>query len=375
MNATAGALPEYLVECRDLSVALGGKRVLDIPLIGVRQGEVLAIIGPNGSGKTTLVLTMALLQKPSVGVVLYRGNSSGTAAEQLRLRRRFAMVFQEALLLSGTVWDNVTLGLRLRGVEKEELGLRARNWLARFGISELAGRQAKTLSGGEAQRASLARAFALHPEVLFLDEPFAALDSPTRQSLLQDLQSVLGETKTTTVIVTHDRNEALMLADRVVLVMKGQVRQVGAPRDVFSSPADEEVAGFVGVENIWHGVVSSQDKGVATVRLGEQQIDSVSDLPAASIVTACLRPEEVTIVVARPQPAHSSARNQLLGRIVQLLHLGSQVRITVDCGFPITALITLRSYEELELGVGRDIAISFKASSVHLLPSRKMPVQ
>lgn len=370
MNAATGALPEYLLECRDISVALGGQKVLDVPLIGVRQGEVLAIIGPNGSGKTTLVLTMALLQKPSGGMVLYRGNSSATGAEQLRLRRRFAMVFQEALLLNGTVWDNVTLGLRLRGVGKEDLGQRARNWLARFGISELSGRQAKTLSGGEAQRTSLARAFVLQPEILFLDEPFAALDSPSRQSLLHDLQSVLGETKTTTVIVTHDRNEALMLADRVAVVMKGQIRQVGNPRDVFSSPADEEVAGFVGVENIWHGTVSTQSRGIATVALSHRQIEAVSDLSSGSTVTVCLRPEDVTIGMPSARQEPTSARNRLAGRIVTVSPLGSQVRVTVDCSFMVTALITVRSFEELGLGIGSNVAVSFKASSIHLLSTR-----
>ena len=136
-------------------------------------------------------------------------------ASILQMRRHFAVVFQEPLLLNTTVWDNVTMGLRLRGFDHQEIKNRADHWLERFGIASLAKRSARTLSGGEAQRASLARAFVLQPEVLFLDEPFAALDAPTRQSLFGDMINILQETQFTTVLVTHDRNEAQTLAQQV----------------------------------------------------------------------------------------------------------------------------------------------------------------
>lgn len=355
------------IEASALSVDLGGKRVLEISSLTVFPGEVLVVIGPNGSGKTTLLLSLALLLGTASGAVSYRGQTVSDASQALRLRRRFAVVFQDPLLLSAGVWDNVTLGLRLRGFTKEEIGARAEKWLERFGIASLAKRQARTLSGGEAKRVSLARAFALQPEILFLDEPFAALDSPTHQALMEDLGRVLRETKVTTVMVTHDRDEALTLADRVAVLMNGRLRQIGSPREVFSSPVDEEVAGFVGVENALPAVVISQSNGIAVVAIGEQRLDVVSELPAGSNVMVCLRPEDVTLSAPSAEVIWSSARNRLPGRILKLSPLGYQARITVDCGFPLVALITRRSWEDMGLREGQTLVASFKASAIHLI--------
>jgi tungstate transport system ATP-binding protein len=288
----------------------------------------------------------------------------------LGLRRRFAVVFQESLLLNATVWDNVTLGLRIRGFMKDETKARTQKWLERFGIASLAKRQAKTLSGGEAKRASLARAFALQPEVLFLDEPFAALDSPTRQALLEDFESVLRETRVTTVMVTHDRNEALVLANRVVVLMNGLIRQIGTPEEVFSSPVDEEVASFVEAGNILHGVVASQNNGLVSVEVGGQQVQAVSNLNVGTRVSVYLHYEDVTISLSVLQTIASSARNQFAGKVVKVFPVGSQMRVTVDCSIPLVALITRRSWEELGLTAGQAVIASFKASSIHLTPRR-----
>lgn len=371
MSEAATSASSYILEAKGLLVERGGQKVLEIASLQVSPSEVLVFIGPNGSGKTTLLLSLAMLLKTSAGTISYQGQTVRDGSSVLRLRRRLAVVFQEPLLLNTTVWDNVALGLRLRGVGGNEIKDRVEKWLARFGIASLSRRQAKTLSGGEAQRASLARAFALQPEVLFLDEPFAALDTPTRQALTEDFLGVLRETKVTTVMVTHDRNEALTLASRVAVLMNGSVRQIGTPQEIFSSPADEEVASFVGVENILRGTVVLQNSGIATVGLGERQIDVVSGAPVGNKVTVCLRPEDVTISLAMPEAPQSSARNQIQGRIVTMFDAGSQVRLTVDCGFQVVALITRRSYEELGLGIGQKVTASFKASSVCMLPRQE----
>jgi len=358
---------DFSLEARELSVVLGGHKVLDIPSLTIMPNGVLVIIGPNGSGKTTLLLSLALLIKPAEGAIYYRGKPVRYGAESLRLRRRFAVLFQEPLLLSGSVWDNVTLGLRLRHDAKEEVKLKARKWLERFGIAELAARQTKSLSGGEAKRVSLARAFILEPEVLFLDEPFAALDTPTHQNLVEDFQAVLHETKVSTVMVTHQIEEAMILADQVTVLMNGRIRQMGTAQEVFSTPSDEEVAAFIKGGNILHGNIISQEGGLVLIEIGKQRIEVVSELAAGIKVSIFLHYDDITISNVTGEQAYNSARNHLRGIVTRILPLGSQARVTVDCSFPLTALVTRRSCEELGLEIGREVIASFKATTVRVL--------
>jgi tungstate transport system ATP-binding protein len=356
-----------LMEAKDLTVTYSGQKVLDVPSIQVFQNEVLGIIGPNGSGKTTLLLCLTRLIKPQTGIISYHGIPILDGRTVLQLHRQIAVVFQESLLLNNSVWDNVVVGLKLRKVKPKEIKARAEKWLERFGITALAKRQARTLSSGEAKRTSLARAFALQPEVLFLDEPFTALDGPTRQELLEDFKSVLGETRITTVIVTHDRNEALALTDRVGVIIGGNIVQLGTPAEVFSSPANEEIANFIEAGNIIHGVVETQSEGLALVRVGEMQIEVCSELGAGSRVILLIPYDDVTINLPPTDTIATSARNRFAGKIVKLFRTGSQVRVTIDCGFQVTALITRKSAEEMELQEGMGVVAMVKAVSIHVL--------
>lgn len=356
-----------MIEAKDLSVSHGGQKVLDVPSLRVYRDEVLVIIGPNGSGKTTLLLCLTRLINPQTGTVSYQGVPVLDSKAVLHLHRKVAVVFQESLLLNTSVWDNVTLGLRLRNIKGDEIKARGQKWLERFGITALAKRQARTLSSGEAKRASLARAFALQPEVLFLDEPFTALDSPTRQALLEDFESVLKETRGTTVMVTHDRNEALALADRVTVLMNGNIAQVGTPAEVFSSPVNEDVANFVEAGNILHGVVKAQGGGLASIQVGNQHIDASSELTAGTNVIVLLPYDDVTVMLPSSVPVTSSARNRLPGEVTRIFPTGSQVRVTIDCGFPLVALVTRRSAEEMDLKKGTQVYTSFKAVSTRVI--------
>ncbi len=367
MKSRQASLP-YALEAIDLSVVLGGRPVLEVPSLRIPDKEVLVIIGPNGSGKTTLLLSLALLLKPTSGEVFYNGQPANTTSAIFSFRRRFAVVFQEPLLLNTTAWDNVTLGLRLHGIRKEEIKSRARKWLERFGIASLAKRQVKTLSGGEAKRTSLARAFVLQPDVLFLDEPFNGLDSPTRQALTEDFENVLRETKVTTVMVTHDINEALALAHRVVVLLNGHIRQVGSPEEVFSTPADEEIASFVDAGNIMYGSVVLQSGGLASINIGKQQIEAISELEVGTEVTVLLRHHDITISLPSSEAFTSSARNRLPGRISKVLPIGAQMRVTIDCGFPLVALVTRHSWVDMGLSTGQQVVATFKASSIQVIP-------
>lgn len=230
-----------ILEGHDLAVRRGQRVVAKAHHISIEQGETLAVLGPNGSGKTSLLLALATLL-PVTGDLLHRGRP---IQDLVAFRRRSAVVFQRPLLLDRSVLDNAGLGLELRGIAASERKHRAQEALERFGIGALAKRPAVALSGGEAQRVSLARAFAVSPEILFLDEPFSALDPPTREALVADLARVLIDERVTTVLVTHDRDEARALADRVAVVIDGTLRQVGPTEMVFKEPGDADVAGFL----------------------------------------------------------------------------------------------------------------------------------
>jgi tungstate transport system ATP-binding protein len=233
-----------LVEIRDLSVKRGGHPVLQLNELSILEGEVLAVVGPNGAGKSTLLLTLARLLKPERGKISFNGRQV-SAESDTAYRRRIALVMQDPLLFDTSVFDNVASGLRFRSAAKDVIRRDVPLWLERLGVGHLSKRRAGELSGGEAQRVSLARALVLKPQLLLLDEPFSALDPPTRSRLLEDLGALLNETATTTVFVTHDLNEAAQLAGRMAVIVSNRLRQAGSPEDVFSKPVDQDVAQFV----------------------------------------------------------------------------------------------------------------------------------
>lgn len=233
-----------LLELRGLRVQRGGRQVLEVDALTIQQGQTLAVIGPNGSGKSSLLLTLAGLLRPSAGEIRFHGRPLREYSD-LAYRRRLALVLQEPLLLDRPVVDNVALGLRFRGLPRAVVRRRSDEWIARLGLEALRDRRASQLSGGEAQRVSLARAFALQPELLLLDEPFGALDTPTRLHLLDDLQAALALSGTTAVFISHHLDETERLGQRVAILLDGKLRQSGTPREVFNAPADELVRAFV----------------------------------------------------------------------------------------------------------------------------------
>jgi molybdopterin-binding protein len=360
---------EPKLSLRDVRVRRGKAELVRVPHLDVLEREVLVVVGPNGAGKSILLETLALLQRPTQGRALFEGQPVN--GRELALRRRMAVVFQDPLLLRRSVADNVAMGLRLRGVPGSIRRDKAAFWMDHFGIAHLAKRSALTVSGGEAQRANLARAFALDPEVLLLDEPFSALDQPTREELLDDLSDALRDTGVTTVFVTHDRAEALRLGDRVAVMMGGHIRQVGTAAEVFAAPVDEDVAAFVGVETIVGGRVQSLADGLATIGVGGATVQAiVPRLDSGGEVLVCLRPEDVVLEPAGLDSRPTSARNHLPGTVRRVTTLGGQVRVVLDCGFTLVALITKQSLEEMGLKVGDEVVASFKATAVHVIPRR-----
>jgi len=348
-------------------VTYDGIQVLEVTSLDIQEGVTLAVIGPNGAGKSTLLRLLGLLERPTEGRVLFRGQPVPPWGKLLPFRRRMASVFQEPLLLDGTVEENVSLGLRLRHADPAEASRRVQEGMATLGIGHLARRRTRTLSGGEAQRVSLARALVLDPEVLLLDEPFAALDPPTREGLLSDLKTVLSKTRITTIFVTHDRDEALALGDQVAVMIGGRILQVDVPERVFASPVSEQVARFVGVETILPGYVRFVGDGLSTVEVAGWTLDVAAPLTAGERVLICLRPEEITLFPSGVLPAPSSARNRLHGKVIHHLPAGPIYRVTIDCGLPVVAAVTRQSWEQLGLADGAEVVVSFKATAPHVI--------
>ncbi len=361
--------PPPVVALHGIQVARAGSTVLSIPELAVDAGQVLAVIGPNGAGKSTLLRVMGLLEAPTAGSVRFQGERV-SPADGLAIRRRMASVFQDSLLTDATVQDNVALGLRFRGVDRERVAPRVTEWLEQLGIAHLGCRLARTLSGGEAQRTALARALVLEPELLLLDEPFSALDQPTREALIEDLGRILRHRRATAVLVTHDRGEAQALGDRVAVMLGGRLLQVDEAGQVFRAPVSEEVARFVGVETLLECRVQAVNAGLAILEAGKQTIEVAQPAEAGEWVRLCVRPEDVTLTV-RAGGSASSARNHLDGRIVRLAQSGPHVRVTIDCGFPLVALVTQRSVTEMGLGPGSPVTAHFKATAAHLLRHAK----
>ena len=233
-----------MIEIRNLLIQRNGRDALRIDSLDIKHGETLAVVGPNGAGKSTLLLAQARLLKPSDGGVIFYGSQVGRL-DDLEYRRKISFVFQDPLLLDMTVEQNIALGLKFRDTPKEEIHARVWKWIKHLGIESLAKRRASQVSGGEAQRVSLARAFVLEPELLLLDEPFAALDPPTRAKLLEDLSALLAQDHRTAVFVTHNLNEAAKLSHRVAVIVDGMLRQVGTAKQIKAIPADETVKAFL----------------------------------------------------------------------------------------------------------------------------------
>ena len=350
-----------------VKVTYDGRLILDAPSFEVQEGQTLAVIGPNGAGKSTLLRLLGFLEHPTEGRVLFRGQPVQPYGNLLMVRRRMASVFQEPLLTDGTVEGNVALGLRLRRVDSTEVSRRVQESMATLGIGHLAKRRTRTLSGGEAQRVSLARALVLDPEVFLLDEPFAALDPPTREGLLVDLKAILDKRRITTIFVTHDRNEALALSDQVAVMIGGRVLQMDMPERVFAEPLNEDVARFVGIETILRGHVQSVNQGLATVEVPGWALEVAMPLTPGERVLVCLRPEEITLFPRGAILTTSSARNQLYGRVVRHLSAGPTYRVTIDCGVLIVAAVTRQSWEQLGLHDGADVVAAFKATAPHVI--------
>ncbi len=332
-----------------------GRLDLDVDL-DVADGEVLAVLGPNGAGKSTLLRVLAGLLAPDEARVVVDGEVWDDATVHVAAhRRRLGMVFQDHLLFPHlSVADNVAFGLRTRGVRRHPARVAAAGWLDRVGIGDLGGRRPGALSGGQAQRAALARALVGDPALLLLDEPLSALDARTRLTVRAELRRHLADYPGSTVLVTHDPVDAMALADRVVVVEDGSVVQTGTPADVSRHPRTDYVARLVGLS-----LLPGTGEG-RTVRLDAGGVVAVAD-EASGPVFAAVRPESVAVYLSRPD---GSPRNVWPARLAGATPHGTSVRCELAGEVPLVADVTAAAFAELGLVPGSPVWAVVKASEI-----------
>lgn len=335
----------------------GEFRLRDVSF-SVGEGEYFVVLGPTGAGKTLLLETIAGFYTPRSGRILLRGEDAETLLPE---ERGVGFVYQDySLFPHMTVEGNTRFGLEMRGVSAEEVERRVDEVLRLLGIEGLRDRYPGTLSGGEQQRVALARALVIEPDILLLDEPLSALDTRTREALRDELRRIHRARGTTTVHVTHDQTEALFLADRVAVIIDGELVQVDTPDRVFNKPGSVRVAEFVGVENVLEGVVTGYTDGVASIDCGFT-VKAVSEVTEGSVYVF-IRPENI-ILSAEAFP--SSARNVVECTVLEVVKLGSVHQVKTDKGLNVA--VTQQSVDEFGLKQGSRMYASFKATAVHVI--------
>ena len=333
--------------------------------LNLKETGTTVLFGPSGPGKTTLLRMIAGLDAPDQGRIHFGDQvwfDSGKQTNVATRDRRLGYVTQEpALFPHLSVRDNVGFG-----VVAEERDARVAEMLKLVGVSDLPDRLPHELSGGQKQRVSLARAVAARPRILLLDEPLSALDAAARDSLRRDLGRFLRAVSLPTVLVTHDRAEALALGDDAALIGAGRVLQQGPIAEVFSRPATVEAARVVGIEAVVPArLVSRNREGLVTLDAEGVSLTALDPGEGIHLVFACIRADEV---ILEPGLAPTSARNRLAATVKAIHPEGPLVRIDLDCGFGFTASITRAAERELNLKEGSAVSAVIKAPAIHLVP-------
>ncbi|MFO1475642.1 MAG: ABC transporter ATP-binding protein [Verrucomicrobiota bacterium] len=343
-------------------------RLDDLQLPG--SAGVTVLFGPSGSGKTTVLRCIAGLDTPDEGFIRVGGEAWFDVDSGVNLasrHRRAGLVPQDfSLFPHMTVGANIGYGLT--GLSASRKASRVAEVCRWMGIEGLESRRPAELSGGQQQRVAMARAVVCEPRLLLLDEPLASLDTPTRVRLRGELRGWLRQFQIPTLLVTHDRTEAMVLGDRMVVLDQGRVLQSGPVQEIFNRPASLAAASIVGTESVFEAAVVAVTDGLATVAAGSVELTALVEeaLAPGQDVCVCIRAEDVILV--RERAARTSARNQVAGNVVGIAELGAMMRIELDCGFRLGALLTRQACNELGLAAGESVTAMIKAPHIHLIP-------
>lgn len=345
-----------LVQIRGVSLRLGEFAVHEADL-DIAHGEYFVLLGPTGAGKTVLLECVAGLHRPDKGDVFVDGERVNDTAPELRGLGYLPQDY--ALFPHLTVAQNIAFGMRIRRKPRAEIEQKVKELAELLGITHLLHRSPTHLSGGEQQRTALARALAIEPKVLLLDEPLSALDEHTREVLCIELRRVHEELGTTTLHVSHNFEETLAVADRIGIIHQGTVKQIGTPEEVFRRPNSEFVARFVRSENILRGTARRTPRGLA-VQVGSIELLAAEGLEGDVYLT--FRPEDV-LVTATQAPERA---NRMAGCIVRVVDKGALMRVEVAAGVTVVALMGRRQYQGSGLAAGREVEVSFEPAAAHV---------
>jgi len=334
--------PAPALECHGVTQRFGARTALSVDRLAIETGARLALVGPNGSGKSTLLRLLGFLDAPAAGELRLDGAPAVTPRERRAARRRVTLVEQRPFLFRGSVLHNAAWGLRARGVASAEAGQAARRALTLLQAGPLAERDARALSEGEVQRVAVARALALEPDVLLLDEPVSGADRAAQAALYDAIANVQQRRRMTVVVASHQLEEAYRWADRILALHDGRPAPV-TPENLFRV----ELPGGGPMQRV-------TIRGVTIEILSERQ----------GPVTLAIPPDEIVLSTA---PLQSSARNAIIGRVTRVAEQGGAMRVVLDGGIELVALITRRSYDELGLTVGGPAVASFKSVAVRVV--------
>lgn len=333
-----------------IDIAYGAKAVIRGLGLEVADGELVSLLGPSGAGKTTILKAVAGLLAPACGDIRIDGRSVlGLPPE----KRSAVMVFQKPLLFPFmNVEQNIGFGLRMMGVPEAEARDRIRSMAELTQLTGLERRKVHEISGGEQQRVALARALVLKPSILLLDEPLSNLDANLRQQMRDLLQDIQTETRITTLFVTHDQSEALMISHRIGLLLGGRLRQVGTPQELFYRPVDREVAGFFGACNFFEGRIR---QGLFECGLGS--FPAPGSASNGDLRTATIRPEDILVAADAGYP--------IAGRVRKTNFEGTATRLWIDCGPVSLVVLTARN----DFSPGQPVRLSFPAEKIRIFPA------
>jgi len=336
------------VEVQEVSHRYGQLEALKKINMIFDSGEVTALIGPNGSGKSTLLRIIAGLEKPTEGTIIV----DEKPRDPKDLRSIATLVFQRSVAFNTSVHDNLAYGLKLRGLDRSQISEKVTDVLGMVGLEGFEKRRARRLSGGEQQRVSLARALVIDPEVLLLDEPSANLDPRSASVVENVITRVSHELGTTIILASHNMGQARRLASKVAVLEEGKLVDVSTSGDLFET--------FGRFQNIFSGHAVSGDSGTTLIEIGnEVKLETANTIRGP--VTVSIRPEEI---VVSKIPLQSSARNVFRGKVTEASDRANNVQLKVDVGREFTALITRKSFDEMQVNIGSNVYLAIKAQAI-----------